>query len=45
MLFGSLKQSVKDDVEFLKTSSYIGKEVRVHGFVFDLLESGQLIPV
>jgi hypothetical protein len=41
----SLKKSIKDDVEFLKNSIYIGKEVKVHGYVFDLLESGQLFPV
>jgi len=40
-----LKQSVIDDVEFLKSSPYISKEIKVHGYVMDLLKSGSLIPV
>jgi hypothetical protein len=41
----SLKQSVIDDVEFLKSSPYISKEIKVHGYVMDMLETGALIPV
>jgi hypothetical protein len=41
----SLKQSVKDDVAFLEASPYIKKGIKVHGYVFDMLESGLLIPV
>jgi carbonic anhydrase len=41
----SLKKSVEEDVDFLKNSPYIKKDIKVHGYVFDLLDKGILIPV
>lgn len=40
-----LEQSVRDDVKFLKASPYIKKEIRVSGYVFDLLKTGKLTAV
>jgi carbonic anhydrase len=40
-----LEQSVRDDIKFLKASPYIKKEIRVSGYVFDLLKTGKLIAV
>lgn len=45
IIANSLKQSVIDDVELLKASPYISKEIKVHGYVWDMLESGTLIAV
>lgn len=41
----SLKQSVKDDVTFLKASPYINKGIHLDSYVFDLLGSGRLVKV
>jgi carbonic anhydrase len=45
LIDGSLEQSVKDDVAFLKSSPYIPNTVSVHGYVFDLLKTGSLTKV
>ena len=38
----SLEQSVREDIDYLRSSSYIDKSIRLHGFVFDLLDTGLL---
>lgn len=42
----SLEQSVRDDIEILKTSPYIPKKLadNCHGFVYDI-KTGLLTPV
>jgi carbonic anhydrase len=36
MPFGDLEQSVRDDVEFLKSSPLIDEETEIRGFVYDV---------
>ena len=41
----SLKESVREDIAFLKASPYIKKSIKLHEYVFDLLDSGRLTKV
>ena len=34
----SLKEAVKEDMEVLKTSPYLSKELKVIGFLFDIFD-------
>lgn len=34
----SMKQSIEDDMEVVKTSPYLRKDVKVFGFLFDIVK-------
>lgn len=35
-IYGSMKQSIEDDVNLLKASPYLKKDLKVFGFLFDI---------
>ena len=37
-----MDQSVRDDVETLRKSSYLSPKANVHGYVYDMLTTGKL---
>ena len=42
--FSDLEQSVRDDVNLLRNSSFIPKSIDISGFIYDV-KSGKLLPV
>src|SRR5438105_15595825 len=42
--FSDLEQSVRDDVAFLRVSSFIPQSIEISGFIYDV-KSGKLLPV